>query len=92
MISLFFEIHNVFKNGWNVGNVFRLLDKIFSIYRETGSHGVWFWEQTRDRPVSLCDIGIMIKKEYVEFISFSVNKSNDFGIDLKEFPTNPIPS
>ena len=30
----------------------------------------------------------MIKKEYVEFLTFTVNKSNDVSIDLKQFPTN----
>ena len=32
----------------------------------------------------------MIKKEYVELLTFSVNKSNDFSIDLKESPTNRL--
>ena len=30
----------------------------------------------------------MIKKEYVEFITFTVNKSSDVSIDLKQSATN----
>ncbi len=30
----------------------------------------------------------MIKKEYAEFLTFTVNKSSDVSIDLKEFATN----